>query len=438
MKNRMLVMVSIVLSMLVISMDTTIINTTMPIIATELGGFELFAWTFAGYMILETVLAPIAGRLSDLFGRKRVFACGIVLFLIGSILCGFSQSMLQLVIFRAIQGMGAGIMIPFPMIIAGDLFTIQDRGKIQAAFSTMWALSAIIAPLLGSLFVEYASWRWIFFINIPICFVCLMLLIPYKEVFEPKKSQVDYLGAMIFSAAIGLLLAVTVVGSGHFIYVTSGVLLLIVFALYERRHASPIVPLSLLKNKSIAWLNVNCLLAFTSMFGAGTFLPLFLQERGYSIFLSGIALLGMSASWMVMGVQSGKWIISYGYKQLMIIANVLLVVSAGWFLFISSSSGFWFVFIGSMLIGLAFGLQSTVSTIGSQQLADAHEMGISTSLSIFSKNIGTAVGVTIMGAFLAKAPDLITGYHYLFYFGFIVSLLSLGSSFLIRADRHLV
>lgn len=436
--NRMLVMISIVLSVLIISMDTTIINTTMPIIATELGGFEYFAWTFASYMIFETVLAPIAGRLSDLFGRKRVFACGIVLFLIGSFLCGLAQSMLQLVLFRAIQGMGAGIMISFPAIIAGDLFSVQNRGKIQAAFSTMWALSAIIAPLLGSLFVEYASWRWIFYVNIPICIVCLLLLIPYKEVFEPKKSKVDYLGAMMFSAAISVLLATTVVETGHLIYVTIGLILLIAFVLYERKHASPIVPFSLLKNKSIAWLNINGLLAFAAMFGAGTFLPLFLQERGYSIFLSGVALLGMSASWMVMGVQSGKWIINYGYKQLMIIANVFLVISAGWFLFISSSSGFLFVFIGSMLIGLAFGLLSTVSTIGAQQLAEPHERGISTSLSLFSKNIGTVVGVTIMGALLAKAPELLTGYRHLFYFGFTISVLSLASSFFVRADRHSV
>jgi MFS family permease len=434
--NRMLVMISIVLAVLVISMDTTIINTTMPVIAKELGGFEFFAWTFASYMIFATVLAPVAGRLSDLFGRKRVFAFGIVLFLIGSILCGSSQTMLQLVIFRAIQGMGAGVMNPFPAIIAGDLFSIEKRGKMQALFSGMWGLSAIIAPLLGSLFVEYATWRWVFFVNIPLCLISLFLLIPYKEVYEPKKSKVDYGGAMIFSAAISLLLAITVVNSWHIIYAILGTLLLLLFYYYERRQESPIVPLSLLRNKSIAWMNVNCLLAYTALFGAGTFLPLFLQDRGYSIFLSGVALLGMSFGWLVMGFQAGKWIIRYGYKRLMVISNVLLVVSGCWFLFMSSTSGFWFIFFGSILLGLAFGLQSTVSTIGSQQLAEAHEMGISTSLSIFAKNIGTAVGVTIMGAFLAKAPDLISGFHYLFYFGFIVSLFSLGSSFFIRADRH--
>lgn len=161
MKSRTTVLISIVLALLVASMDTTIMNTTMPIIAKSLGGFEFFAWPFASYMIATTVFAPVAGRLSDLFGRKRVFAFGIVLFLIGSILCGVSQTMVQLVIFRGIQGIGAGFMMPFPAIIAGDLFSIQQRGKIQALGTSMWGLSAVIAPLLGAFFVEYMTWRWI-------------------------------------------------------------------------------------------------------------------------------------------------------------------------------------------------------------------------------------------------------------------------------------
>lgn len=158
-KSRLLVMCSIVLAMLIASIDTTIMNTTMPIIAEELGGTALYAWSFAAYMIASTILSPIAGRLSDLFGRKKLFAFGIIVFLIGSLLCGIAATMPQLVIFRALQGMGAGFMMPFPAIIAGDLFSIEKRGKIQALFTGMWALSAVLAPTLGSLFVEFLSWR---------------------------------------------------------------------------------------------------------------------------------------------------------------------------------------------------------------------------------------------------------------------------------------
>ena len=153
MNNRMIVMTGTVLAVLISSLDTTIINTTMPKIAEQLGGFQLYAWTFASYMIVSTVLAPLAGRLADLFGRKKVFAAGIALFLLGSLLCGLAQSMVQLVLFRGVQGIGAGVMLPLPAIIAGDLFSVEKRGKIQAIFSVMWGVSAVTAPMIGAFFV---------------------------------------------------------------------------------------------------------------------------------------------------------------------------------------------------------------------------------------------------------------------------------------------
>lgn len=161
-KSKLPVMASVVIAMLVASMDTTIINTTMPIIAKELGGFELYAWSFASYMVVSTVVAPVAGRISDLYGRKTIFAVGIIIFLLGSLLCGFANTMLQLILYRAVQGIGAGVMMPFPSIISGDLYPPEKRGKIQAFFTAMWALSAILAPMLGALFVQYTTWRWIF------------------------------------------------------------------------------------------------------------------------------------------------------------------------------------------------------------------------------------------------------------------------------------
>ncbi|MGB3570126.1 MAG: MFS transporter, partial [Priestia megaterium] len=178
MKSRTSVMVSIVLAMLVASLDSTIMNTTMPVIAKELGRFDLYAWSFASYMIASTILSPVAGRLSDLFGRKKVFGFGIIAFLIGSMLCGVANTMIQLVLFRAVQGIGAGFMVAFPAIIAGDLFPVEKRGKIQALFTTMWGLSAVLAPLLGAFFVDYLTWRWIFFINLPVCIVSFLTLMP--------------------------------------------------------------------------------------------------------------------------------------------------------------------------------------------------------------------------------------------------------------------
>lgn len=432
MGTRLSIMASIVLAMLVSSMDTTIINTTMPIIAKELGGFELYAWSFASYMIVSTVISPIAGRISDIFGRKKVFAIGLLLFLFGSALCGFSNTMLQLVIFRAIQGIGAGVIMPFPAIIAGDLFSVSQRGKIQAFFTGMWGLSAVLAPLLGSFFVEYATWRWIFFINIPICLISLLLLLPYKEEYTPKKSIIDYLGSVLFAIGVSLLLLNTVVESGQLFYTIGGLLFLGLFLVYERKHPAPIVPMSLFRNPAIAWMIANSFLACAALFGSGSYVPMFLQKEGYSLFMSGVALLGTSVGWMAVAVPAGKWILRYGYRPLLIIGNIFLVLTGIVLFFISEGTGFWYVFFAMVVLGLAFGLISTVSTIGSQQLVDPHLKGISTSLQMFARNIGTAIGVIVMGAFFTNAPDVFSGIHHLFIYGFITSLIAFGSSFFIR------
>lgn len=425
-------MASIVMAMLVASMDSTIVNTTMPVIAKELGKFELYAWTFASYMIFSTVLAPVAGRLSDLFGRKRVFAVGIILFMLGSVLCGSAETMIMLVIYRAVQGIGAGVMNPFPVIIAGDLFSVEKRGKIQALFTAMWGLSAVIAPLLGSAFVEYWNWRYVFYVNVPICLLSLLLLMPYKEQYEPKRAKVDYGGAVIFTAGISLLLVPTVVDNGALWYAIGGVLLLVVFYLFEKRQTSQLIPLSLLRNRQVAWMNVNSLLAYGGLFGASSYLPMFLQQHGYSLFMSGVAMLGMSIGWMACSVPAGRWIGKYGYRKLIVIGDILLVVSGVWFMFLSDSTGFWFVFFGSILFGLAFGMLSTVSVIGSQQLVSATEKGISASLQMFSRNIGTAAGVTIMGAFLTREIAPLNGFRDMFIYGLILSLFALLSSMFIR------
>jgi len=424
MNNKLTVMTSVIISMLVASMDTTIANTTMPVIVKEIGGEALYAWAFTAYMIVSTILSPIAGRLSDLFGRKRIFAAGIVLFLGGSLLCGLSQSMVQLVLFRGLQGVGAGVLMPFPAIIAGDLYSVEQRGKIQAFFTAMWGLSAVLAPLLGSLFVTYLSWRWIFYVNVPLCLLALVTLKPYREVYTPKRAAVDVTGALLFGAGISLLLLVTVVQRYAFVYGAVGVLLLTVFVLYERKLSSPLMPLPLFKQRSIALMLAGSFTSFAAMFGTSSYIPLFLQHEGFSLFVSGVALLGMSFGWMAAAVPAGKWVLRYGYKPLLAAGHLFVLASAGMLFMLGEGASFAYVFTAMIVQGLAFGLISTVSTIGSQQLVAAHEKGISTSLQVFARNIGTAIGVTVMGAFLTHGADFYGGVHALFAYGLAVSAAS--------------
>jgi MFS family permease len=186
------------------------------------------------------------------------------------------------------------------------------------------------------------------------------------------------------------------------------------------------------RNKPFAWMKVNTFLACVSLFGASSFLPLFLQEEKYSLFISGVALLGMSFGWMAVSVPAGKWIMKYGYSKLIIAGNVLLVASGLMLLMLREGSGFWYAFIAMIVQGLAFGLIFTVSTIGSQQLVEPHQKGVATSIQLFSSNIGTAIGVTIMGAILAKASSFYVGFEHLFLYGFIVCLFAFASAFMIR------
>jgi MFS family permease len=387
-------------------------------------------------MIVSTVLTPIAGRLSDLFGRKRVYGAGIVLFLLGSLLCGSSQTMLQMVIFRGIQGIGAGIMMPFPAIIAGDLFSVEKRGKIQALFSIMWGLSAVLAPMLGAFFVEYSTWRWIFYVNVPVCVVTLLFLLPYREIYQAKRAAVDYWGSVWLAASVSLLLTTTVVGGMYWLYIVSGVLFLVLFLFHERRHRSPIVPFSVFSNKAVTWMTVNSFLTCMALFGTSSYLPMYLQNEGFTLFWSGFCLLGTAIGWMAFASMAGKWIVRYGYRPLLIAGNALLVLSGLMLANLPHQYLFAYAFVTMIVQGLAYGLIFTVTTIGAQQLVAADQMGISTSLQMFARNIGTAIGVTVMGAFLTKAADLTTGIHHLYMYGFVVSLFALASTFFIFAKRE--
>jgi len=436
-RNKVIVMVSVMLATLIASMDTTIMNTTMPVIAEGLGRFDLFAWAFTSYMITTTILALISGSLSDIYGRKRVFAFGLIVFLVGSLLCGLAQSMVQLVVFRAIQGIGAGIIMPMPAIIAGDLFPIEKRGKIQAIGSGIWGLSAVIAPLFGAFFVEYMTWRWIFYINIPISIFALLALIPYKEMYKSTKAPIDYIGALLFAAGISLLLIVTVVDTYQIVYGLVGAILIVSFYFFEKKHTAPLIPFSIFRNKTIRWMNINGFLAWVALYGTASYIPLFLQYiANNSIFVSGLALLGSAIGWMITAVPTGKWILRYGYRPLLIIGNIVLALSGLLLTILNASNGFWYVFSVMLIQGLAFGLLSTTGILCAQQLVNKDEMGISTSFMLFTRNIGAAIGVTIMGAFLTRTEDFMSGIHDLFLYGLIASLVALVTVFMIREPNQ--
>jgi MFS family permease len=299
----------------------------------------------------------------------------------------------------------------------------------------MWGLSAVLAPLLGAFFVDYLSWRWIFYVNLPISILAIVTLLPYKEVYTPKRSKVDIIGAILFGVGVSLLLLDTVVKTNRLVYGIIGILILAVFVLYERKQQAPIVPLSMINDKYTQWVNLNGFLGCLALFGIGSYIPMFLQQQRHeSIIVSGLVLIATSIGWMGVAVPSGKWILRWGFRPLLLIANALLLISGFLLYQIHASTGFWYIFFVLIVYGMAFGLAFTVSLIASQQLVEPHQKGISTSFLMFSRNIGTAVGITIMGSFLTNV-DFMTGFHNLLLFGLIGSVVAFLTSFLIKGKR---
>lgn len=433
MKKNRYVFWGLVISTLISALDANIMQTASPTIVKQLGGMELFAWIFVVYMLASTVTVPLYGKLSDMYGRKRLLIIAVSIFTLGSILCGMANSISTLIIFRGVQGIGAGGMIPLSMIIVGDLFTIENRGKIQAVFSSIWAISSIVGPVLGSFFVEALTWRWIFFINIPIGIATVLCMIPYKEKIEFKKTHIDYKGFFLFGISITLLLLSTNVKNSIW-YIILGVIGLIVFILVERKEAHPFLPVSLFKNKGILMTNLFMLFYCLSFFGTSNFIPLYLQEgNDMSIYKSGLILLSIAVGWMFGSTPAGKWIIRYGYKSLFIIGSFITTASGlALYLFITDLS-----YLGLFLIltiqGVSFGLLFAVGTIASQEFAESHIKGMSTSLQMFLKNIGTSIGVTIMGLIINQASSIVIGMKNVFLYALCLSLITIVLSFVIPA-----
>ena len=423
----------LVITTLISALDANIMQTASPTIVRQLGGMELFAWVFSVYMLASTITVPLYGKLSDMYGRKRLLMISVGLFTIGSILCGMANSMVMLIVFRGVQGLGAGGMVPLSMIIVGDLFTIERRGKIQAVFSSIWAISSVVGPILGSFFVEALTWRWIFFINIPIGIATVLCLIPYKETTEFKKTHIDYKGFFLFGISIALLLLSTNVRNLLW-YLAIGLLGLLVFVLVERKEEQPFLPVSLFKNKGIFRTNLFMLFYCLSFFGTSNFIPLYLQEGNHmSIYKSGLILLSIAVGWMFGSTPAGKWIIRFGYKPLFIIGSFITTISGLLLYLFVNDISYLVLFLILTVQGVAFGLLFAVGTIASQEFADVHIKGMSTSLQIFLRNIGTSVGVTIMGLIINHTANISIGMKNVFLYALVLSFVTVGISFVIPA-----
>ncbi|WP_066395448.1 MDR family MFS transporter [Neobacillus mesonae] len=405
-----LVLASVMLAMFMGAIEATIVSTAMPAIVADLGGFTLYSWVFSAYLLMNSITVLIYGKLSDLFGRRPILTFGIILFLIGSILCGFATSMQMLIIFRLIQGFGAGAVAPIATTIVGDIYTPEERAKIQGYLSSVWGISAITGPAIGGLLVQYVSWKYVFWINVPLGILSLIgLWLFLHENVQQKKHEIDYGGAVLLTITISTIMLLLVEGGSRWSWGSWQALGLLVLALIalcafvfqEGRANEPMMPFSIWKQKSIFIANIVSLTTGIMLIGISSFLPTFVQGvMEKTPIVAGFTLTTMSIGWPIASTLSGRMLISIGYRKTSIIGGVFLIIGSIAFVTMSASSGPLWAAVGSFLVGAGMGLTSTAFIVSIQSTVGWEQRGIATAANMFMRNLGNTIGAALLGGIL--------------------------------------
>jgi MFS family permease len=401
--HRPLVLAAVMAANFMIAIEATIVSTAMPQIVAQLGGLQLYSWVFAAFLLTQTATTVVFGKLSDLKGRKIVMLSGIAIFLIGSILCGFAWSMPSLIVFRLVQGVGAGAVQPVAMTIVGDLYSVHERGKIQGWLASVWALSAVIGPLV----IQRWSWAWIFWMNLPIG---LLASVGFWTYLHEKKSeargQIDHLSAGVFTIAIAAIMADLTAFSTSSRTETSIITLIAVvavalFIMQERRSPEPMISLKLWGRRPIAAVNASSLFAGMVMIGITTFLPVFVQGvMGRSPLIAGFSLSGMVLGWPIGATLSARLWARFGVRAILRVGGALVPLGALVFVFLRPETSPVAAGLGSALVGFGMGLSSSASIVLIQEIVDWSERGSVTASYMFARSLGSTFGATVFGAVL--------------------------------------
>ena len=387
------------------ALDSTVVGTAMPTVIGELGGLELYPWAFASYLLAATVTGPIFGKLSDTYGRKPVYLAGIFLFLLGSVLCGTSQSMGALILFRTLQGLGAGAVQPVAITIMGDIFELETRARVQGLFGAVWGISAVIGPAAGGFITDLISWRWVFYVNVPFGIVAAVLLAAtLTESFERRERSPDYIGtAMLAGGLVAVLLALL---SGDLSVATlalffGGVGVLSLFVIVERRVADPVVPLDLFSERIIAVSALGNVAMGGVLLGVSVYVPLFVQGAlGGTAITAGAAVASLSIGWPVGSFVGGRLLLLTGYRATLLLGSALLAVGSALCVPMDGGTSLAYVVVAVVVIGLGLGFSSTSYLVSVQNAVPWRRRGVATSSVVFFRTVGGSLGVAIMGAFL--------------------------------------
>lgn len=408
--RRSLVLVALIISMFMAAIEGTIVATAMPNIVADLGGFSFYSWVFSGFLLMQAVTTLIFGKLSDLFGRKPIYIIGILIFLIGSLLCGLAPTMMLLVIFRLVQGIGAGAVQPIVTTIVGDMYSVEERAKIQGYLASVWGISSVIGPLFGGLIVQYVDWAWIFWMNIPLgIFGLIGVLLFFHEEVSKEKKEIDYIGASLFFICTSTLMVVFVQGGtvwGWLSFPMIGLILLaiisfVLFIWQENRTLAPMMSLHLWSHRLIITANLITLISGMMILGLSSFLPTYVQGvMGYSPIIAGFTLSTMSIGWPIASTTAGHLVLKIGFRPTAILGGIALLFGGTLFLFLDPSKGPIYVGLSSFVVGTGMGLTSTTFIVAIQNSVGWKTRGAATSLNMFMRIIGSATGAAILGGIL--------------------------------------
>lgn len=406
--HRARVLVALVLTMGLAAMDTTIVATALPSVVADLGGQHLFAWVFSTYLLAQTVTIPLYGKLADLYGRKPVLIAGVATFLVASAACAAAPSMLALIVFRGIQGLGAGSIQATVATVAGDLYSIAERGRVQGALSSVWGISALVGPAAGGLFSQYVSWRWIFLINLPLGgFALWMLLRHLRERIERKKHRIDYAGAALVLGATAALIVGLLSGGSRWPWLSVpsvgvfGVAAMLTAAavVVERHAAEPVMPGWLWTRRTLVGANLTMVVLGLIVIGMNTVLPTYAQQvSGLSPTAAGFVLAAMSITWPISSSLSSRLYLRIGFRDTALAGTLLVVLATGVLVLVPPSGPAWQLVVATVVMGGGFGLMSTSMLVGTQSTVDYGRRGVVTGGTMFGRYLGQSIGAAVYAA----------------------------------------
>jgi drug resistance transporter, EmrB/QacA subfamily len=406
------VFVALMLGMFLAALDQTIVSTALPTIVGDLGGLNHLSWVVTSYLLASTISTPVYGKLGDMAGRKPVFMAAILIFLAGSMLAGLSQSMVELIGFRALQGIGAGGLMVGAQAIIADIVPPRERGRYMGLIGSVFAVASVIGPLLGGFFVDNLSWRWVFYVNMPIGAIAIAIVALRLHLHAPHRPhRIDFLGVALLAGGVSTLILLTTWGGNQYAWGSptilglgvAGVLLLVLFVWQESRAAEPVLPLSLFRSRVFDVASAMGFAIGMAMFGAIIFIPLFLQlVYGASPTSSGLRMLPLMAGLLVASIGAGRAITRIGrYRAFPIAGTAILIVGMFLLSLLRVDTAPWLASVYMLVVGIGIGLVMQVLVLVVQNDARPQEIGVATSTATFFRSVGGSFGVAIFGAIFA-------------------------------------